>query len=102
MLGFNVGIELAQLTCVALVFPSLYVLSRTRFYPAFRVAGAWLALAAATAWGLDRLGALDNPLGAAAAVAHLSSIVALLAGLAIVARLLDGRPGAVRTRAARA
>jgi HupE/UreJ protein len=102
LLAFNVGIELAQLTCVALVFPSLYVLSRTRFYPAFRVAGASLALAAATGWGLERLGALDNPLGAveATAVAHLSSIVALLAALAIVARLLDGRPGVLRARTA--
>jgi HupE / UreJ protein len=86
------------------VIPSLYLLSRTRFYPAFRVAGASLALAAATGWGLDRLGALDNPLGAieAAAAAHLTSIVALLAGLAIAARLLDGRPGVLRTQTASA
>ena len=105
LLAFNVGIELAQLTCVALVFPSLYVLSRTRFYPAFRVAGASLALAAATGWGLDRArcaGATRSARVEDAAVAHLSSIVLLLAGLAIVARLLDGRPGAVRTHAARA
>ena len=39
-LAFNVGIELANLTCVAAVFPSLYLLSRTRFYPAVRLAGA--------------------------------------------------------------
>jgi HupE / UreJ protein len=102
LLAFNVGIELAQLTCVALVFPSLYVLSRTRFYPAFRVASASLALVAATGWGLDRLGVLANPLGPveAAAVAHLSGIVALLAGLAILARLVNGRPGAVRVQTA--
>ena len=102
MLAFNVGIELAQLTCVALVFPSLYVLSRTRFYPVFRVTGASLALAAAIAWGLDRLGVLDNPLDAveAAAVAHLSSIVVLLAGLASAAWLLDGRLELPRTQTA--
>jgi hypothetical protein len=91
LLAFNIGIELAQLTCIALVFPSLYVLSGTRFYPAFRVAGALLALTAATGWGLERTGMLENPLGGveAAAVTHLSSIVVLLAGMAIVARLLN-------------
>ncbi len=55
LLAFTVGIELAQLTCVALVFPSLYLLSRTPLYPAVRVAGATFALAAATGWGLVRL-----------------------------------------------
>ena len=102
LLAFNVGIELAQLTCVALVFPSLYVLSRTRFYPAFRVAGASLALAAAAGWGLDRLGLPANPFGAleTVAVAHLPSIVLLLAGLAIAARL-DGRPAMAPARTAR-
>jgi hypothetical protein len=102
LLAFDVGIELAQLTCVALVFPSLHLLSRTRFYPAFRVAGASLALAAATGWALDRLSLMDNPLGAveATAVAHLSSIALLLAGVAIVARLLDGRPAALRAQTA--
>ena len=102
LLAFNVGIELAQLTCVALVLPSLYVLSRTRFYPAFRIAGATFGLAAATAWALDRLGALDNPFGVVedAAVAHLSSIAMLLAGLAILAPLLERPPRAASTGAA--
>jgi len=62
LLAFNVGVELAQLVTVALVFPSLYLASRTRCYPALRIAGASLALAAATAWALERLGVLDNPL----------------------------------------
>jgi hypothetical protein len=75
------------------VFPSLYVLSRTRFYPAVRVAGATFALAAAAGWALDRLGALDNPLAPVEdAAAHLSSIAILLAGLAIAAQLLDRQP----------
>jgi HupE / UreJ protein len=97
LLAFNIGIELAQLTCIALVFPSLYLLSGTRFYAAFRVAGASLALTAATGWGLERTGVLDNPLAAleATAVAHLSSIVVLLAGIAIVARLLNGSTAAI-------
>ena len=104
LLAFNVGIELAQLTCVALVFPSLYLLSRTRLYPAVRTAGATFALVAATGWALDRLGALSNPLGAIedAAVAHLSSIAILLAGLAILVQLLDRQPGAAPTPTANA
>ncbi len=102
LLAFNFGIELAQLTCVALVFPSLYLLSQTRFYPAVRIAGATFALAAATGWALDRLGALTNPLEAveAAAVAHLSSIAILLAGLAILVQLLDRPTEAASTRTA--
>jgi len=40
LLAFNVGVELAQLVTVALVFPSLYLASRTRCYPALRIAGA--------------------------------------------------------------
>ncbi|MBM7805034.1 hypothetical protein JOD57_000871 [Geodermatophilus bullaregiensis] len=84
LLAFNVGVELAQLLTVALVFPSLYVVSRTRYYPALRLAGAAVALAAATGWALDRLGVLANPLSGAedAVIAHPWSVVS---GLAVVA-----------------
>ena len=34
LLAFNVGVELAQLVTVAPVFPSLYLASPTRCYPA--------------------------------------------------------------------
>ena len=44
--AFDVGVELAWLVTVALLFPSLYPLSRTRAYPAVRLAGAATALAA--------------------------------------------------------
>ncbi|MGY1784386.1 HupE/UreJ family protein [Geodermatophilus sp. SYSU D00698] len=84
LLAFNAGVELAQLLTVALVSPSLYVVSRTRWYPALRLTGAAVALAAATGWALDRLGLLANPLAGAeeAVVAHPWSAVA---GLALVA-----------------
>lgn len=97
LLSFNVGIELAQLLTAAVVFPSLYVLSTTRFYPAFRVVGASLALAAATGWGLDRLGVLTNPFAALedAAITNPWLVVTGLAAVAVVARLasagLDAR-----------
>ncbi|MGY1823019.1 HupE/UreJ family protein [Geodermatophilus sp. SYSU D00079] len=84
LLAFNVGVELAQLLTVALVFPSLYVASRTRYSPALRLAGAAVALAAATGWTLDRLGVLANPLSGAedAVITHPWWVVS---GLAVVA-----------------
>ena len=94
LLAFNVGVELAQLLTVALVFPSLYALSRTRCYPAVRLTGAAIALTAATGWALDRLGVLSNPL-AGVEEAVIGSPWWVVAGLALVAvccRLLDRRP----------
>ncbi|MGB3259177.1 MAG: hypothetical protein WBG89_06085 [Ornithinimicrobium sp.] len=43
------------------VFPSLFLMSHTRFYPAVRAGIAALAFSAAVAWVMDRLGVLDNP-----------------------------------------
>jgi HupE / UreJ protein len=65
LLAFNVGVELAQLVTVACIFPSLYLISRTPAYAAVRIVGASLALVAATACALDRLGMLANPFAAA-------------------------------------
>ncbi|WP_435742074.1 HupE/UreJ family protein [Nocardioides sp. SYSU DS0663] len=94
LLAFNVGVELAQLAATAAVFPSLYLLARTRAYPAVRVAGAVVALAAAVGWVVDRLGLRANPLGALedAAIAHPGAVVGGLALLALTAWLVDRRP----------
>jgi hypothetical protein len=93
LLAFNVGVELAQLLTVALVFPSLHVVSRTRSYPALRLAGASVALAAATGWALDRLGVLTNPLAGVeeTVIAHPWSVVAGLALVAVCCRGADRR-----------
>ncbi|WP_100499326.1 HupE/UreJ family protein [Geodermatophilus chilensis] len=93
LLAFNVGVELAQLLTLALVFPSLYVVSRTRWYPALRLGGATLALAAATGWALDRLGVLANPLAGAeeAVIGHPWYVVIGLALGAVACRLADRR-----------
>ena len=95
LLAFNVGVELAQLLTVALVFPSFYAVSRTRWYPALRLAGASVALAAATGWALDRLGVLADPLAGAeeAVVAHPGWVVAGLAAVAAACVLADRRAG---------
>ncbi|WP_457075802.1 HupE/UreJ family protein [Modestobacter sp. SYSU DS0290] len=91
LLAFNVGVELAQLLTVALVFPSLYLLSRTRWYPQVRTVGALVALVAATTWALDRLGWSADPLAGAeeTLVAHPWWVVAGLAALAVVCRAAD-------------
>ncbi len=91
LLAFNVGVELSQLATTALVFPSLYVLSTTRWYPAVRIAGASLALAAAVGWSVDRLGWATNPLAwlEDAAITHRWWVVVGLAALAAAAKVVD-------------
>jgi HupE / UreJ protein len=54
LLGFNLGIEATQLLVVALMMPSLYVLSRTAAYGAVRVGVALLGLTLSAGWLLER------------------------------------------------
>jgi len=54
LLGFNLGIELTQLLVVALLMPSLLLLSRTRVYPAFRTALAGTGIVLSAAWLAER------------------------------------------------
>lgn len=54
LLGFNLGIELTQLIVVALIMPSLILLSRTRVYPGFRLAVAGAGVVLALAWLVER------------------------------------------------
>ncbi|QNG38757.1 HupE/UreJ family protein [Geodermatophilaceae bacterium NBWT11] len=60
LLGFNLGIELTQLIVVALVMPSLLLLSRTRLYPAVRLTGAAISAALALGWLAERTGLLSS------------------------------------------
>jgi hypothetical protein len=84
LFGFNIGIELAQLAAVALVFPSLYAASRTRWYPAVRIGGAGVALVAAAAWVADRTTLVSNPLQGIEDAA-VDNPFAIAAGLALIA-----------------
>jgi HupE / UreJ protein len=54
LLGFNLGIELTQLFVVALLMPSLYLLSRTAVYTPFRIGGGVLGILLAGSWLLER------------------------------------------------
>ena len=59
LLGFNIGIELGQVTIILLVFPALYIARRTRAYqPAMYVASVTL-IVIAVAWVLDRALGVD-------------------------------------------
>lgn len=105
LLAFNVGIELAQLTAIALIFPSLLVLSRTRGYTPVRLAAAGMALVAAGAWALDRLGVIANPLaGLEEAVVASSWVVpigfAVIAAAAVALRRVRSRGAAFASDAA--
>ncbi|MEZ5279095.1 MAG: HupE/UreJ family protein [Acidimicrobiales bacterium] len=84
LLGFNVGVELAQLVVIAGTFPSLWVLSRTGAYTRFRKAAATLALVASTAWAVERVGGGGNPLSAVEATVVDHQLLTVLA-LAIAA-----------------
>jgi hypothetical protein len=55
ILSFNLGIETMQLAVVAAILPSLLLLSRTRAYPVFRIAGSLVAAVAAAGWIVERL-----------------------------------------------
>ena len=94
LLAFNVGVELAQLTVVALLFPSLYLLSRTPAHDVVRTGVAGLAVAVAAGWVVERVGWSTSPFAGleSAAIAHPWAVVLGLAGLAAVATAADRRP----------
>jgi len=61
--GFNLGIEVMQLAVVTVTLPALLLLSRTRFYSAFRITGAGFACVASCAWIVERVLDQPNPIG---------------------------------------
>ena len=96
MLGFNFGIEAAQLLVVALAMPSLIILNSTTAYPALRTTTAMVGATLATGWLAQRTGVLTtNPLEPAADVLvdHPFVVAAGLAALALVAAAASLRAG---------
>ncbi|GAA2686981.1 hypothetical protein Apa02nite_037180 [Actinoplanes palleronii] len=93
LLGFNLGIEVTQLAVVALLMPSLLVLSRTRIYPAVRIGIAGAGVVLATAWLAERTTLIsENPLNRVTdgLVAHPFLVAAALAVVAGVAWAVPG------------
>ena len=89
LLGFNLGIEIMQLTVVALVLPPLIVLSRTTGYTQLRIVAASVTGVAAMGWLLARLGVANvladaaDRLGAAGLYIVASLCIASLGVLAV-------------------
>jgi hypothetical protein len=61
ILAFNLGIETMQLLVVAVILPSLILLSKTAAYPVLRIAGAIFAGAASLGWMAERLLDIQTP-----------------------------------------
>jgi hypothetical protein len=97
LLGFNLGIEITQLLVVALMMPSLYLLSRTAVYGAVRVAIAGFGLVLATGWLLERTTLIDHDPFAAvsdALITHPFAVVTAFALLAAATASLPFKTGA--------
>ena len=90
LLGFNLGIEAAQLVIIGLTFPSIYLLSRGPLFPAVRIVIAGAAFAAATGWVVERLGLADSPFGTVERIAvdHLAWVVVVLGVCSLVSLML--------------
>ena len=59
LLGFNIGIEIGQAIIILLIFPSLYLLRRTRFYLGAMYVGSGVLTVVAAGWALDRALGID-------------------------------------------
>ena len=60
ILAFNLGIETMQMLVVALILPSLLLMSRTTAYPILRIGGAVFAGVASLAWIIERTFNVDT------------------------------------------
>jgi len=93
LVGFNLGIELTQLIVVALLMPSLLLLSRTRIYPAVRTGLAGMGIVLATAWLAERTTLISrNPLNEVSdlLIDHPFAVAAVLAAAAVIAWTVPG------------
>ncbi|MDY7105863.1 MAG: HupE/UreJ family protein [Actinomycetota bacterium] len=89
LLGRNVGIEIGQAIVILMTFPALFLVSRTRFYRPFFVAGSIVLAAIAIAWTIERV--LEIELGISRfvdeAIAFPRSIATMVLATAIAAGL---------------
>ena len=62
LLGFNVGVELAQVLIICLVFPILYALRKTAVYKYLLYGGSALLIVVAMYWFVERLFDVNIPI----------------------------------------
>lgn len=91
LLGFNIGIELVQLGIAAAVVPSLLLLSRHSSYDRLRTIMAYFAIAAATAWIVNRATGLAERLVASMefAMSHMGWLALAAAAAALIHKVRD-------------
>ena len=63
LFGFNVGVELGQVAIIAIAFPILYLIRKSKFYPPFLVYGSVFLILIALYWFVERAFDVDIPLG---------------------------------------
>ncbi len=59
LVGFNIGVEIGQLTIIFLAFPILWFLSKSKVYPAILVGFSLALIAIATYWVIERAFDID-------------------------------------------
>jgi len=55
LLGFNVGVEIGQLLIIAMIFPVLYLLRKTKYYNKLLIFGSIALIVISLYWGLERI-----------------------------------------------
>jgi hypothetical protein len=59
LLGFNVGVEIGQVLIISAIFPVLYFLSKTRYYPKLMFWGGILLISISLYWFVERFFEVD-------------------------------------------
>jgi hypothetical protein len=100
LLGFNTGIELAQLALLFCVVPWLLLLARTQVYPAFRCLWASVCGLAAIGWLIERTTPVANPFAQPVdwLQAHPLALLVGLATTTFVAMLFEPKRRSSRLR----
>lgn len=59
LFGFNVGVEIGQLLIIAMMFPILFLLRKTKFYRYILLFGSILLIIISLYWGVERIFDVD-------------------------------------------
>lgn len=59
LLGFNIGVEIGQLVIIFMIFPVLFLIRKSRFYPKILVYGSLLLIVISLYWFIERAFEID-------------------------------------------